>query len=200
MYRITQQRGSTGARLAEIAVRDEVIFHTQDMGVLWGISDKNTLYTTLRRYTSKGLLKRIYKGLYSLKDLHELDPILLGVKALHGPAYLSCESVLFRVGIINQPTHIITLVSGISRQFTILTHRYRSRKLADMFLMNDIGIESSSGVRTASVSRAVADMLYFNPKKYFDAPQLIDWGAVREIGDALGYSLTIPQHYAYSPR
>ena len=192
MYRITQHRGFAGDRISGIAVRDEVVFHAHDLAILWGISDKNTLYTTLKRYTDKGLLKRIYKGLYTLKDLHELDPLLLGAKALHRPAYLSCESVLFRAGIINQPTHIITFVSGISRQFSILSYRYRSRKLADMFLMNDVGIEFSDGVRIASVPRAVADMLYFNPKKYFDAPHLIDWGLVREVGAALGYSSVYP--------
>ena len=70
MYRITQHRGFAGDRISEIAVRDEVVFHAHDLAILWGISDKNTLYTTLKRYTDKGLLKRIYKGLYTLKDLH----------------------------------------------------------------------------------------------------------------------------------
>ncbi len=200
MYRLNKHKSSSGARLAEIAVRDEILFHASDLAVLWGISDKNTLYTTLKRYTDKGLLHRIYKGLYSLKSPRELDPYLLGIKAIHGPSYISCETILFNEGIINQPPQAITLVSGISKQFTILDRQYRSRRLADAFLMNDAGIETLKGVRRASVDRAVADMLYFYPKKFFDGERLIPWVQVKAVSDALGYSFAIPKSYASPSR
>ena len=41
-------------------------------------------------------------------------------------------------------------------------------------LFNSTGIENRHGVRTAGAARAIADLLYFMPKFYFDRP--VDWG------------------------
>ena len=30
--------------------QDQKVFHTQDLALLWGIINKNTLYTTIKRY------------------------------------------------------------------------------------------------------------------------------------------------------
>jgi hypothetical protein len=40
--------------------------------------------------------------------------------------------------------------------------------------------------------RAVADLLYYNPKAYFDAP--LNWKKIQRIQKKIGYPLT-PQHY-----
>jgi len=37
------------------------------------------------------------------------------------------------------------------------------------------------------LERAVADILYFNPKFYFDSPNLINWTKVEEIKKKVGY-------------
>lgn len=182
-------RSTANARFAALASLGETVFHADDLSVLWGITNKNTLYTTLKRYAAQGLLHRIYNGLYSLKDITDISPLLLGVKALHGYAYISCETVLYDAGIINQPPQEITIVSAHSRRFTVGGHRFRSRKLSDTFLYNDAGIDIHGGVRTATVARAVADMLYFHPKKYFDAP--IDWASVKKVANDIGYSLSL---------
>lgn len=184
-------RDSAGDRFSRLATLGESVFHARDLANLWNIRNPQTLHTTLSRYVTSGLLHRIHKGLYSLHQSANIDPRLLGVKALHTPAYVSCESVLFDYGIINQPPQEITLVSGVSKRFTIAHHRFRSRKLRDHFLMNDVGITTQHGVRVASLPRALADMLYFYPKKYFDAPKRIRWGEVRTIADAIGYALKI---------
>ena len=49
------------------------------------------------------------------------------------------------------------------------------------FLYNSVGIYEKDGVNYACVERAVADLLYFNPKYYFDASLKIDWDRVKEI-------------------
>ena len=154
-----------------------------------GITNKNTLNKTLSRYVADGLIYRVYKGLYAIKKPGEINPFLLGVKAIHAPAYVSCESVLYQNGILNQPPQMITIVSQFSRHFSIAGTHYRSRKMRDLFLFNDAGIEIKDGVRVASIPRAVADMLYFNPRKYFDAGNsaLMQWDEVRKIADAVGY-------------
>lgn len=176
-------------RFAQLASMGEVIFHTNDLAVLWQIKDRNTLYTTLKRYVQQGLLYRIWRGMYSLKPVEQLDHFFIGVKAVHGYAYVSMETVLFQSGIINQYPHAIALISNVSRRFIIGEQAYVCRKLADQYLYQTIGVSERNGVRFADPERAVADMLYFNPRAYFDAP--IDWKKVKQIQRAVGYPLTM---------
>jgi len=42
-------------------------------------------------------------------------------------------------------------------------------------------------INTASLERAVADILYFNPTYYFDAHNIIDWTKVKNIQKEIGY-------------
>lgn len=182
-------RDSSGERFARLAAMGEQVFHIGDLANLWNIRNTSTLHMTLSRYVAQGLLHRIQNGLYSLKPPAEIHPYHLGVKAIHGPAYISCETVLFYAGVQSQPPRAIAIVSGASRQFSLAGNRYRSRKLSDAFLYNDAGIEIQDGTRIATLPRAVADMLYFHPKKHFDVPSVILWDKVRAVARAIGYPL-----------
>lgn len=178
-------------RFAELARMGEVVFHNDDLANLWHITNKNTLYTTLKRYTGQKLLFRIHKGFYAIKPPAEIDPLLLGVKALHGYAYVSTETILKEEGIIQQEISAITVISSLSKRFFIGDHRYYSRRLADRFLYQQNGIVTdASGVRKATLPRAVADLLYVNPHAYFDAGHLVDWKAVKVLQKELGYPIT----------
>ena len=190
-------RMSTGShnRFAELAKLGEVVFHTDDLANLWRISNKNTLYTTIKRYVQQGLLVRLQKGFYAIKSPAEIDPLLLGIKALHGYAYVSTETILASEGVIQQEVPAITLISSTTKRFTIAGHSYYSRKLADEFLFRSDGIlVAEQGVRKAAVPRAIADMLFVNPHAYFDADNLINWKTVQELQKKIGYPLT-PQRY-----
>ncbi len=186
-------RKSDGERFAQIAEMGESVFHSGDLANLWGIYNTNTLHTTLSRYQKRGLIFRIQNGLYSIKNIAKINPYLLGIKVLHGPVYVSCESVLYENGILNQLPQQITLVSSISKNFSVGINQYHSRQMRDEYLFNDSGIEMVLGVRKATVSRAVADMLYFNPGKYFDAgnSKLINWRKVKKISKLVGYNAKI---------
>lgn len=186
-------RKSDGERFAQISLLGESVFHADDLANLWNIHNKNTLHITLFRYVKRGLIYRIYNGLYSIKKINELDSYLLGIKSLHRPAYISCESVLYEYGILNQRPQVITLVSSISKSFSVEQMYYKSRQMKDEYLFNDSGIEIINGVRKASLERAVADMLYFNKEKYLDAfnSKLIDWGLVKKIIKDVGYQIKL---------
>ncbi len=186
-------RVSGGDRLSRIAALGETVFHAGDAANLWRITNKNSLNKTLSRYVSDGILHRIYKGFYSVRKVGDINPIFLGAKAINAYAYLSCESVLFQNGVLNQSPQEITFVSSDSKHFKIAGINYRSRRMSDEFLFNDVGVETKDGVRVATLSRAMADMLYFNPKKHFDvaSTNLIDWGKVKEIISAVGYKVKI---------
>ena len=170
------------------------MFHASDAANIWDIDGRNNLRKTLSRYAAAGLIFRLHKGFYSTKLLKDLDPRLVGLKALHAPAYISCESVLFEKGIINQKPLETTMVSGVSRRFSVGDIRFRSRRLADEFLFNDAGIERANGVHVATAERAIADMLYFNPRAYFDAhsSKLVDWKKVKAVAREVGYDIIVP--------
>ena len=174
-------------RFAKLARLDERVFHTGDLANLWGIENKNTLYTTLKRYTQSGLLFRIYKGMYSIKPVDEINPYLLGLKALHQFAYISTESILVDAGVILQKVQYVTIISSKSKKFSIAGINYRSRRLDDKFLFQKKGIYIKNGVNMATVERAVADLLYFQPSFHFDNPHAIDWDKVRELQEDIGY-------------
>ena len=69
-------------------------------------------------------------------------------------------------------------------------HAYRSRRLSDKFLLNDAGVLREGSIRIASPARAVADMLYFNPRYHFDASAHIDWIEVDRMQKDIGYTIT----------
>src|ERR1035437_8090608 len=114
----TIKNRNKNSRFATLATMGEQVFHIDDLANIWGISNKHNLKITLFRYVKAGILKRIYRGLYSIKDLNDIDPRLIGIKAIHAPAYISCETVLFDHGIINQLSQSISIVCGYSKRFS----------------------------------------------------------------------------------
>ncbi|KKT48025.1 MAG: hypothetical protein UW37_C0001G0030 [Candidatus Gottesmanbacteria bacterium GW2011_GWA2_44_17] len=165
----------------------EKLFHTNDLALLWEISNKNTLYTTIKRYVQKGILIPVHKGFYSTVPIDQLDPFKLAIGYLHRFAYVSCETVLIREGIIFQKENYLTLISSVSRKFAISNYSYLVRQLKDSYLYYDRGIDNIDGVMTAGIERAVADILYFNPRFYFDNKKKIDWKKVKKIQKEVGY-------------
>lgn len=184
---------NTSDRIAILARQKHPIFHAKDLARLWQIENLNSLYTLLKRYTKRKLLFRVYKGLYSLLPIGELDPMLLGVKALHSYAYVSTETILVKEGIIAQIVYDYTFISDHSRRFQIGTFSFTSRKLKDEYLYNSAGIYEEDGVLKATTERAVADLLYFNPKAYLDGIKMIDFEKVQSLQKEIGYpQATIP--------
>ncbi len=163
------------------------VYHVQDLAVLWGISNRNTLYTILSRYTRKGILKKIQKGLYATVPVDQIDPVELGLRALRRYGYLSTESVLAKAGVIFQEISQITLVSSCSGRFQLANHRFLVRQLKAECLYNQTGVVAHSSGGEATVERAVADLLYYDPSYHFDAPRLVDWEKVEKIKRQVGY-------------
>lgn len=174
-------------KIKAIAASNEVLFRDADMAIMWGITNKNSLYTTIKRYVNNGILKRIKQGIYSIKDPNTINPDALGAKVLHEYCYVSTETVLARAGLIKQKISNITFISSSSKRFSIGSHSFSSRQLKDDFLYNSIGIYAKDGVNYASAERAVADLLYFNPRYHIDSSVNIDWNKVKVIQKIIGY-------------
>jgi hypothetical protein len=174
-------------RIRELIQLDRKLYHTNDLAILWGIANKNTLYKTISRYIDKSILFPVYKGLYSTVPIDLLNPIQLGRAIIHRFAYLTTESVLAGAGIISQRIYDYTFASDQSKRLTVGHWTFRYRKLKDIYLHNPSGISEQSGDFVATVERAVADLLYFNPRYHFDVREAIDFEAVRAVQKEIGY-------------
>ncbi len=155
-------------KLSLLLRSNQKLFHTQDLAILWGIENRNTLYTTIKRYVKKGILIKIFKGLYSKIPINEVDNYVLGTALIHKFCYVSCETVLAKEGVINQQILPITFVSSVSKKIKINDTLFIYRRLKPNILFNPDGIEKKDGYFIAGRQRAISDMLYFNPRYYFD--------------------------------
>jgi len=191
----TLKSNITAKRMAILGAKSELVFHLSDLATLWDIRNPNTLRVLLNRYAKSGVLHRLRRGLYSLPEPSTLDPILLGAKALHRYCYLSTETVLYKEGYLSQHNQVYTFVSEVSQHFQLLSQSYLSRQLKPAFLFNSAGVGLVNGVKVASVERAIADLLYFNPLFHLDRTP--DWEKVRQVQQQIGYPLT-PQRYGSS--
>ena len=180
-------------RISVLVSTEQQLFHTHDLAMLFGIQNANTLRVTLHRLIHAGILHHLQRGLYSILPPKKIDPILLGGTGLHRFSYLTTESVLRDEGYILQDIDVITFASSVSRTFEISGHRFVSRRMHPRFLHHLSGIKRSGGVLRATVERAIADMLYFDPWYHFDHP--VDWESVSALQKEIGFPLT-PHRYA----
>jgi hypothetical protein len=174
-------------RINELVSLDRKLFHTNDLATLWGISNRHNLYMTITRYIDRGVLFPIYKGLYAIVPLSYLDPLDVGRAIIHRYTYLSTESVLAQAGIISQAVYDYTFVSDRSKRVSVGPWSFRFRKLRDEFLYHPAGIIDRDGLLIASAERAVADMLYYNPRYHFDGSAIIDFEKVKLLQAEIGY-------------
>ena len=176
-----------GNNLIELLKTTNSLFTTEDLCVLWGVTNKETLNKTVYRYAKKGLLYRVRRGLYSKIPLNNLDQKELGQALLGKNSYLSTESVLAIHGVIVQSISSYTFVGETSQKIQVGSESFLSRKITPQLLLNRSGIVDNVNYSTASLERAVADMLYYSPKYYFDNDKPINWDKVKEIKSLVGY-------------
>lgn len=163
------------------------LFHTKEIALLWHMTNPNTLYVTISRAVRAGVLYSVQKGLYSSVPLSKIDPFELGIALIHTYAYVSCETVLAKAGVITQHVDAMTFVSSKSKMIDCQGRRFRFRQLTDRFLYQGIGVKREGDVLWATLERAVADMLYFSPSYHFDNRRAIQWNTVRTIQKEMGY-------------
>jgi len=186
----TDSKNVTQGRFAKLAQLGLTVVHVGDLASLWGIENDNLLYTTVSRYARAGLLFRLQKGCYAIKDPQTIDPWFLGIGVLHRYAYVSTETILAEAGVIMQYIPATTIVSNASRRFQVRGHEFAVRQLQPKYLANTEGIEDRQGIYVARPERAAADLWYFNPKAYIDNLKALDLDEVERIRRAVGY----PQH------
>lgn len=168
--------------------KNQRIFSASDLALIWEIDNRNTLLKTIQRYIDRGILFRIYKGLYATLPLDQLNKYELGC-AIGGPfSYISAESVLVKEGLIMQDLKKVTLFGKKGKEIEVGGHIFLCRYLNDKYLLNRVGIDDRQGYAIASVSRAVSDLRFVNPKFFIDNTLSFDDKEVAKISREIGYS------------
>lgn len=168
--------------------RDKRVFTTSDLALLWEIENRNTLLKTIQRYIDRGILFRVYKGLYSTLPLEKLDKYELGC-AISGPfSYVSGEAILIKEGIIMQNVNTITLFGKRYKELKVGKYNYLCRFLNDKYLLNRVGIVDQKGFAVATTERALADLRHINPKFFVDNDISVDLDRVNKLSEELGYN------------
>ena len=173
--------------MSELIKTGKKLFHTGDLALIWKIDRPATLHMRVMRYVDRGMLYPIQRGLYSVVPFDKLDPLEVAVAINHGYCYLSTETILERNGVVNRRVNCLTFVARRSKMIVWQENRFIFRKLADKYLFQTVGIVQNEDFLVASLERAAADMKYFNPKFYFDTPNLINWDKVSQIQKEVGY-------------
>jgi predicted nucleotidyltransferase component of viral defense system len=163
------------------------IFTTAGLAVLWDISNRNSLIKTIERYVSRGILFRIYKGLYSTLPLEKLDEYEIGCAIGGSFSYISAETVLSKNGIILQDIKKVTLFAKKQKEVTIGKTTYLCRYLNNQYLLNRVGIKDEKGYAVATVERALADIRHINPKFFVDNQLSVNEKDVNKLSKEIGY-------------
>jgi len=163
------------------------IFRTSDLALLWDISNRNSLLKTIERYVEKGILYRIYKGLYSTLPLKNLQEYEIGCAIGGSFSYISGETVLSKNGIILQDVKKVTLFGKKQKEVVVDNKVYLCRYLNDKFLLNRVGIDDEKGYAVATPERALADIRYINPKFFVDNELSFDEKKIDILSKEIGY-------------
>lgn len=135
----------------------------------------------------KTVLIAVRKGLYSTLPLEQVSDFQLGAALIHKFCYVSTETVLAEEGIVFQEIYPITYVSSVSEKIEENGKNYLYRQLNNKFLYSPYGVRMEDGVYIADKERAAADILYFNPKYYFDNEEGLDVNRLADIQKKVGY-------------
>ncbi|MFC1522296.1 type IV toxin-antitoxin system AbiEi family antitoxin domain-containing protein [Elusimicrobiota bacterium] len=136
------------------------VFTDKEFRQLLGLSPSAAKFMLIR-YTARGLLTRLRRGLYCIRDSSPSSFVL--ANRLYKPSYISMETALSYYHLIPESVHAVVSVSAKpTREFDVMgtAYIYRTIKRDSYrgYRMIKIGNEN---VLLAEKEKALADYLYF---------------------------------------
>lgn len=153
------------------------VFTLNDIAVLTGESDFNSLNKKINYQVGQGRLERPRKGIY-VKEGY--NPEELACK-LYVPSYISLEYILQEAGVMFQYDSRITSVSYLTREVTIEQKTYSYRKIKGEIMIDTSGIIRNGNINKATPERAFLDLLYLNGDYYFDNLNPLDRDVINRL-------------------
>ena len=144
---------------------DRTVFRLNDIALLVGEENFQTLNKKLNYYVRTGKLENPRKGIYAKPQYNEEELAC----SIFAPSYISLEYVLQKSGIVFQYDSTITSVSYLSRSIEAGKLTFLYRKIKGNALVNTLGItRHSNHINIATAERAFLDIIYLDKKCYFD--------------------------------
>lgn len=137
-----------------------ILFSPAEFSRVFKVPARNTRYF-LESYTKRGLLVRLRKGLYALKETTPNEEVI--ANALYQPSYISLEYALSRFGIIPEMPYTITSVTTkTTATFTALGRDFSYQKIKKA-AFTGYGPEKVGRhtIFIATPEKALVDYLYF---------------------------------------
>ena len=141
------------------------VFRLNDISMLVGEANYQSLNKKLNYYVRTGKLQNPRKGIYAKQDY---NPEELAC-TIYTPSYISLEYVLQKTGIVFQFDTKITSVSYLSRNIEVENREFAYRKIKGSALVNTTGVtRQNNQINIATAERAFLDLLYLKKNYYFD--------------------------------
>jgi len=137
-----------------------IIFTPLDLRRLFGVSESSIRFF-LHRYTKKGFIKRLKRGLYCLSNQSPNDYYL--ANRLYEPSYISFEQALSYFHIIPETVYTITsATTKATRKFECLGKSFYYHRIKKSFFFGYKQIKlSGQTILIARAEKAFLDYLYF---------------------------------------
>ncbi len=173
-----ENRPSKGNFLEILLRSSKTVFSVQDVALLWGESESETITNRLKKYIRAGKLLRVRHGLYA-KD-ENYDRYELATR-IYTPSYIGFETVLTREGVCFQYYGNIFVASYLNREIEAGGQKITYVRMKSSVLSDTTGIDHRNGVAWATKERAFLDRLYVTKEYHFDNLNVLDWDKVFEI-------------------
>jgi predicted transcriptional regulator of viral defense system len=154
------------------------VFTFKEVLLISGQVEPQLLKRQLNYYVKKGELYSIRRGIYS-KDKN-YDHLELATK-IYTPSYVSFETILSEAGIIFQHYNKIFAATYQTKEIECDDQIYSFRKIKDVILTNNAGLENRGNYFAASKERAFLDVLYLNKDYHFDNLSPLDFEKIQSL-------------------
>jgi len=136
-----------------------IIFTSLDIRRIFGVS-KIAATFLVHRYTKRGLLKRVKRGIYTLYDTAVSDLYL--ANKVYEPSYISLEFALSYYGVIPETVYEITSVTTkTTRRFNVLGKAFTYRKIKkEAFTGYSVDKQKGLTFLIAEPEKAFVDLTY----------------------------------------
>lgn len=153
------------------------VFRLNDIALLLGQTDTDSLSHSLNYYVRTGRLLNPRRGFYAKKDYKPEELACL----LYTPSYISMEYVLQKAGVVFQFDSRITMASYLSREVEIDGSTLLYRRLKGEILVDTADLDQQNNITIATPERAFLDVMYLNREYYFDNLNPLDKNKILKL-------------------
>lgn len=152
-------------RLEILLKSKQNIFTTDDLMVLWKVSNRREIIESVKDYVRRQRLFPLRRGIYLLTREYNKNEL---AQKLISPSYISYYTALAIHGIIFQKYSEIHSFSPYSKTFVIDEQKYVFHMMSQEILHIQDGIMNFENYTIATPERAICDSLNLNKTIAFD--------------------------------